>query len=233
MKRILVAVAVLLAVGFGILAVYRAVQIPQLPTAPPDGSRNAPRGELPMLAFSTGPDHHYLAVFGGDEGTATLLAPDGIRTLAPQQTASGARYADDRYLLWTKGRDLMFEVDGEPVPDVLITGRQAVLERHWKAGVLLVATGQEPDWFLTIGADGAELILGGYTERRAFATGVPDLPRGLAPGGTWTVGAPPLTAELAVVPGLCLDTMAGFPYPAAAELRFDGRTLRGCALGLR
>jgi hypothetical protein len=233
MKRALVVALVVVVVGFGILAVYRAVQIPQLPTAPSDLSRDRPRGALPMLAFEAGPDRHYLAVFGDDHESATLLGPAGIRTLTPRRAASGAKYADDEYLLWTKGKDLMFEIDGERVPDVRVTGRQGVLERHWQAGVLLVATGEEPDWFLTVRADGAELILGGYTERHDFVSGAPDLPHGLAPHGTWTLGEPPLTAELTVTPGLCLDTMAGFPYAAEAELRFGDRTLRGCALGLR
>lgn len=233
MKRVLIVIGALLAVGFGVRAVYRVVQIPQLPTAPQDGARPKPQDSLPMLAFATGPDVHYLALFERNSHTVTLLTADGPRTLRAQPAASGAKYADDRYLLWTKGEDLIFEIDGQHVADTRLTGRQTVLERHWRAGALLVAAGQEPGWFLTVGPDSAELVMAGYTEPQRFATGVPELPRGFAPSGSWTLGTPPHAALLVMQPGPCLDTMSGEPYPGSAELRIDGRALRGCAVGLR
>ena len=233
MKRVVIVAVALLFVFYGIRATYRAVSVPQLPTAPVETATPRPRGPLPMLAFAAGPDARYLAVFHRDDHTATLLTADGPRQLQATPAASGARYEGQGCMLWTKGEDITLEIDGQPVPETRVTGRQAVLERHWRDGVLLLATGQEPDWFLTVGADGAELIIGGYDERHELATGVPDLPAGLVPSGTWTLGTAPDTATLTIEANPCADTMSGAPYPATARLEFGGRSFDGCALGLR
>ncbi|MCB1183060.1 MliC family protein [bacterium] len=233
MKRVLLVIALVAVALVGVRAAYRAARVPQLPTAPAQGAPRPDPGPLPMQAFVSATGQHYLAVYDRENHTATLLDAVGTHALAPVRTASGARYEGDGRMLWTKGGEAILEIDGTPVAGLTVSGRQALLERHWRGGVTLLASGTEPDWFLAVRPDGAEFILGGYAERHELPAAEHDWPPGLAPAGRYVFGRGDGAAVLTITPGACLDAMSGEPYAAAASLAFDGRTWTGCALGLR
>jgi hypothetical protein len=68
------------------------------------------RGPLHLLAIYGGVDQYYLADYEPGSPRALLYTPDGVQDLTQQIAASGAKYAGGRYLLWTKGRDILLEV---------------------------------------------------------------------------------------------------------------------------
>ncbi|MBK7703766.1 MAG: MliC family protein [bacterium] len=106
------------------------------------------RGPLHLLAIYGGVDQYYLAEYEPDSPKAILYAPDGVQELTQQIAASGAKYAGGRYMLWTKGRDIMLEVDGKRVEGCEVSGAQEILERCWAEATTsaLRATSRAGTW---------------------------------------------------------------------------------------
>ncbi len=184
-----------------------------------------------LLAFACGEDAPYLALHDPDTDTITLLTMTETRVLAHQVAASGARYGDDRYTLWTKGHDqILLEIDGQAVADCEPSGRQRVLAAAWQAGYVLRATGNEPFWALLISDESIRLDLLG---RPAVAF------TGLDPAeltdGTGEVARRTSAHDLRLLieAAPCRDTMSGEPSPHAVTVHLDGEVLRGCGLWLR
>ncbi len=187
------------------------------------------RGPLHLLAFGCGVDRYYLADYEPGSPTATLHAPDGAHTLTQQIAASGAKYAGGRYLLWTKGQDVMLEVDGQRVEDCTVSGQQQVLERSWAAGYHFHAFGNEPGWILDSGSHDTRVT----ADYGAIELQFPGIPvESLRDGAPILREAAGHVLRLRTSATPCQDDMMGYPGTMSVELELDGRKLNGCGVRL-
>lgn len=152
------------------------------------------------------------------DGDVPRLVVDGDRyELRAMESASGARYEavyDPTTHLWDKGDRATLTVRGEAWPECSVTR---------DAPDAIVARGNEPGWRLDLG-----------TTMRFFTEG--DSVEGTAPPAQYGGGVRRHVGTVAgrsvyitLTPRICRDTMAGMPFPFAAEVVISGRTFRGCA----
>jgi len=185
-----------------------------------------------VLAFDGVQSFKYLVHFRGPGQPATLYTRDEVHLLQPVPAASGARYQGERLMVWVKGDEVLFEVDGKRVGPCRVSGLQPILARAWLAGTRFWATGNEPSWNLVIGPERVALLTDlGETRREFPGLAAPELdPR--APFGKHVLKSGGHTLEIEILDGLCTDTMSGAPFPASVILRLDGEEMRGCGTGL-
>ncbi|MDO9170415.1 MAG: MliC family protein [bacterium] len=185
------------------------------------------RGPLHLLAIYGGVDQYYLADYEPGSPTATLHAPDGPQELTQQLAASGIKYAGGRYLLWTKGRDIMLEVDGQRVEGCEVSGGQEIMDRCWAEGFHFRASGNEPGWHLETGPGGTR-VTADYGELVLHFPGIPvESLRGGAPILREADGH---VLRLRTAASPCFNDMSGEPYPLSVEMELDGRSLSGCGV---
>ena len=185
------------------------------------------RGPLHLLAIYGGVDQYYLAEYEPDSPKAILYAPDGVQELTQQIAASGAKYAGGRYMLWTKGRDIMLEVDGKRVEGCEVSGAQEILERCWAEGYHFRASGNEPGWHLETGPRGT-LVTADYGELVLRFPGIPL--EGLRRGAPILREADGHVLRLRTTASPCFNGMSGEPSPLSVEMEPDGRTMNGCGV---
>ncbi|MBK6900419.1 MAG: MliC family protein [bacterium] len=185
------------------------------------------RGPLHLLAIYGGVDRYYLADYEPGSPRALLYAPDGVQELTQQIAASGAKYAGGRYLLWTKGRDIRLEVDGQRVEGCEVSGGQEILERCWAEGYHFRASGDEPGWHLQTGPGGTRVT----ADYGALVLDFPGIPvEGLRDGAPILREAGGHVLRLRTAASPCFNDMSGEPYPLGVEMELDGRTLYGCGV---
>lgn len=195
----------------------------------PGSAEPAPGGNLlHLLAFECGGDA-YLIDYDLAHDTATLWSAAGPRVLQHEVAASGARYGDDRVMVWTKGRDLVrLEVDGKAVDGCRVGARQRGLDEAWAGGYHFRAAGNEPFWLLLAGPD-------------SIVVKRPDHPDVRLPGVTTSEfhagqvvvrEAGGHTLHLSATKEMCLDGMSGWPSSAAVDVVLDGENYRGCGVWL-
>ncbi len=185
------------------------------------------RGPLHLLAIYGGVDRYYLADYEPGSPTATLYAPDGPQEITQQIAASGAKYAGGRYLLWTKGRDILLEMDGQRVEGCEVSGGQEILERCWAEGYHFRASGNEPGWHLETGPGGTR-VTADYGE---LVLGFPGIPvESLRDGAPIQREADGHVLRLRTSASPCFNDMSGEPYPMSVEMELDGRTMHGCGV---
>ncbi len=185
-----------------------------------------------ILAFDGVQTFKYLVQFQGAGRPATLFTHDEVHELQPVPSGSGARYQGERLMVWIKGDEVMFSVDGKNVGPCKVSGLQSILGRAWLAGTDFWASGNEPSWNLIIGQERVVLLTDQGETRHEFP-GIPASrldPR--HPSGTHHLEAGGHTLELEILDGLCTDTMSGAPFPASVILHLDGKEMRGCGTGL-
>jgi uncharacterized membrane protein/membrane-bound inhibitor of C-type lysozyme len=192
-------------------------------------------GPPQLLAFACGEAAPYLAVHDPAHDTVTLYTMDGVHVLTPQPAASGAKYAGERHLLWTKGQtSVRLEIDGEPLEGCEPSGRQRVLTAAYQGGFALRASGNEPFWTLLAGPQ--SIRLDGLNRPSASFAGLSESELGadgLAHGGVVEREAGPHRLRVTVTREHCLDTMSGEPSPLSVSVELDGETLRGCGVWLQ
>lgn len=156
--------------------------------------------------------------------SAQLLVGERRYDLRQVPAASGARYEaidDPRTTVWNKGERTTVTVGGEVWPE-------CVTEKAEKAAVATAAAaplrlrGNEPFWLVEIGSTlrlrTPESTLEGPAPQAQAGDGVRRYEGSLQ-------GRP---IAIAVRDQRCVDTMSGMPHPYTAEVRFDGRHLKGC-----
>jgi len=153
------------------------------------------------------------------DDAARLRVGEDIFALRRVPTASGAKYEaidDASMFVWNKGPQMTFSMRGESHPDCARIDREASAFR---------ARGNEPGWAVTIGADELELV----TQYGEVTTTVP-APEPQVTGERMVYQADTERGPLAVtiVPGPCIDSMSGMPYPRSVTVEFAGATLQGC-----
>ena len=197
------------------------------PCTPRSGVTAPERGPLHLLAIDAGGDSYYLAEYEPGSAKALLYAPDGVQELTQQIAASGAKYAGGRYLLWTKGRDIMLEVDGRRFEGCEVSGGQDVLERSWAEGFHFRASGNEPGWHLQTGPGGTR-VTADYGELVLDFPGIPV--ESLRDGAPVLREAGGHVLRLRTTASPCFNDMSGEPFPLSVEMTLDGRTMRGCGV---
>jgi uncharacterized membrane protein len=185
------------------------------------------RGPLHLLAFLDGVGQFYLAEYEPDSPRAILHTPDGTQEMTQQIAASGAKYAGGRYMLWTRGRDILLEVDGRRVEGCVVSGMQEVLERCWAEGYHFRASGTEPGWYLETGPRGT-LVTADYGELVLRFPGIPS--ESLRDGAPILREAEGHVLRLRTTTSPCFNGMSGEPSPLSVELQLDGRTMNGCGV---
>jgi len=140
--------------------------------------------------------------------------------LKPVPAASGARYeavGDPRTSVWNKGDRATVTVGGVAWPECEVQNTPAAA-----AASPLRLRGNEPFWLLEIGAR--------LTLRTPDSTLEGPAPQLQVRDGVrryeGTLQGRPISVE--AKPQRCADSMTGMPYPLTAEVRFDGRVMKGC-----
>ncbi len=192
------------------------------PVRVPAGEAAADLGVIPLapyqaIGFATRLRCGELALEAGFgvEGAILRIGPRVI-ALRPEETASGAKFtdpADPGTWLWSKGTEATVSLAGVTLPDCAPALPAA---DGWRA------TGQEPDWAVTV--RGGQISL---TRPDAAALEWPlPAPEAAGAGTLYRLGTD--GAVLTVFPELCRDTMTGMPYPDRVTLAEGGRILTGC-----
>ncbi len=149
--------------------------------------------------------------FSGD--SLRLRVGGRLLDLAPEVTASGAKFADGAGTsFWSKGNRAMVTLDGADLPECL-----PVIA----ATLPFVARGNEPGWVLTLthqglvysGQDGTKADLALPAATQTDAGTVFDSGEGLV---------------VTLIDALCRDTMTGMPHPFQVNLALEGQPLDGC-----
>jgi uncharacterized membrane protein len=187
------------------------------------------RGPLHLLAIYGGVDQYYLADYEPGSPRALLYTPDGVQDLTQQIAASGAKYAGGRYLLWTKGRDILLEVDGQRCEDCSVSGLQEILDRCWAQGYHFRASGDEPGWHLETGSGGTR-VTADYGQLVLDFPGIPV--ESLRDGAPILREAGGHVLRLRTAAEPCHNDMSGEPFPLSVEMELDGRKLNGCGVRL-
>lgn len=153
------------------------------------------------------------------DGTAQVTVNDDTFEMIAVRAASGTRYAmpdNAATTWWSHGERAMLVLDGRRLPECV---RPA-------ARMPLRARGNEPFWHLDIAADAVVLNGLGPSLTARF-----DAPHSDRAGATVRYRAATRDGraiEVLVDEQTCRDDMSGMPYPLAATVTLDGRTLRGC-----
>lgn len=194
------------------------------------GPAASPRAALSQEAearayvYRCGDDTRFLVWMMGDSVRVQHELESAVLPLA--RSASGARYARDGLVYWSKGNEARFETphgvfEGCP-------GQPA--ETPWEVSHLLGydfrAVGQEPGWVVQI--DEARMhVLADYGEVEFF-TEAPRPEETTEGTTTYRAGSERGEVVVAVREQPCEDVMSGEPFPFAVTLSFGGRTLDGC-----
>lgn len=185
-----------------------------------------------ILAFDGVQNFRYLVHFHDPGRAATLYTFGEVHELQAVPTASGARYQGDRLMVWVKGEEVLFEVDGKRVGPCKISGLQSILSRAWLAGTDFWASGNEPSWNLIIGQERVVLLTDQGQTRHEFPGLTRDRLDPRHPYGQYRLEADGHVLEIDIIDGLCGDTMSGAPFPASVLLRWNEQEWRGCGTGL-
>lgn len=205
---------------------------PDQGTPPPDpedtaGSQDPGLPRAEPIAWQCG-ERRLEAVFEG--ASVQLDLPERRLRLAQAESASGARYAGEGIVFWTKGSDqALLERDGEQVECQRVEGRSPWAEAR-ERGIGFRAVGNEPGW-------AAEVAMGEAPAMRLqldYGQRVLDFPLALplteengGPGFRGEVGG--TVGELRIRRGECIDGMSGERFGASAEVFVDGtRYAAGC-----
>lgn len=210
-----------------------AAQVPSqaVPPEPVRSAEDAPApaggaAQLEAYVFRC-PSGIDLQVFDAAEDGAIDAVLNGNRArLVRTAAASGARYADERLVVWMRAGEALLQRGS--VSETCTEDRRASLEADARRrGVKFRAIGQEPGWLLEVLRERIELRYD-YGQERAS---VPLPPRRVDPVSGASVYAARTEAhvlEVRITPLACSDVMSGESFPSTVEVRLDGREFRGC-----
>ncbi len=159
----------------------------------------------------------------------TELAFSGRKlTLPIAKSGSGARYADGKgNEFWNKGEQAMFTLAGEEKRDCEITEHASPWEDARDRGAVFRAVGQEPGWWVEIGAGDAYPLHAelDYGERKidiARTQGISSTP------GYGAKMADGTDVVLRTKQETCSDAMSGERFETSARLTVGDKVYEGC-----
>ena len=168
----------------------------------------------------------FTARFSGSQ--ASLWLPGRTLTLERVPAASGAKYATDGALFWSKGDQVTLELEGKSYRGCARSPARTPWEDARLRGVSFRAVGNEPGWSLELQPRERIAFSTDYGKTRV-ATPVPE-PRIESQPARATYQARSEAHELTLViePGPCRDSMSGETFEMQATVVLDGRVHRGC-----
>ncbi|MDZ7692967.1 MAG: MliC family protein [Balneolaceae bacterium] len=98
-------------------------------------------------------------VVKADTNDAWLFLPDTTIHLPRVRSASGARYATEDYLYWTKDTEAIIEVGNQSYGTCDLDKEEAVWQDARLRGATFRASGNEPGWYLEMFPDSTTIIL--------------------------------------------------------------------------
>jgi len=151
-------------------------------------------------------------------------------TLAP--SASGAKFAGEGVVYWSKGDEAMLAVPGETRQGCAVDWQATAWERAKFKGVQYRAVGNEPGWHLNIYPGERIVFVTDYGKsRHVFPLMEPEVDQErLVTVYETSNGEHRL--RVVIEGSECMDDMSGEAFSTRATVTFDGRTYRGCGRGL-
>lgn len=183
-----------------------------------------------VAAFDCEDGSYVVAEFRETNGDVVLFLPGETVFLPHVEAASGARYADDSTVFWTKGFEAVLERDGVGV-DCVKNGPASVIEKAKLGGADFWATGNEPGWTLELFSDRLVLVTN-YGELRIEAPVEPPVVDDAAGTAVFSSAGAEYEVTVMLRSGRCNDDMSGHEFETTVELVLDGRTYRGCGQAL-
>lgn len=183
------------------------------------------------VAYDCEDGSYVVAQFRQATDDVWLFLPSKTVLLPHVPAASGARYSDGTYTIWSKGREARVGREDGGSVSCVENRRRSIIEDAKLRGVDYWGTGNEPGWTLEIGPESTVLITNYGQERHELVTPAPledrenrrTTYRGTA-GGQEIV--------ITIVGRACNDDMSGESFETTVEVELDGRKLRGCGLPL-
>jgi membrane-bound inhibitor of C-type lysozyme len=163
-------------------------------------------------------------------GALVLFLPEQTLHLRRVPSASGAKYANEGVVFWTKGGEARLE-RGDAARPCRENRVASIWEDAKLRGVDFRAVGNEPGWVLEIGPQ--EIVFEyDYGESRATFPLVAPRVDPDARRSVYTL-LPDGSAHVAIEGRRCLDSMADEPaYEATVEVVLGTRRFRGCGRAL-
>lgn len=159
-------------------------------------------------------------------GEMALWLEDRYLVLPQVRAASGTKYAEGDVVFWSKGQDVMLEVDGVHYRDCKLNQLRVPWEDARRRGVSYRAIGTEPGWVVEIREGGTILFKGDYG---ATVLLFPEAQQHEQDGvRVYAAESAGHSLKVSVDDRFCSDTMADVEYPSTATVELDGRRYSGC-----
>lgn len=163
----------------------------------------------------------------GSDDLLQLELPTGPQTLRPAPAASGARYLGDGLEFWSKGQNASVRINAKPPRQCRTNPPAAIWESARRRGVLLRAVGNEPGWYLEIGAE--KIIYAGQYGQHVLVFPFDSSMISHQQASTlYRTANPGNQLEAKVETGDCFDTMSGEKLTRRVTLQLNQHTFYGC-----
>ena len=164
-------------------------------------------------------------------GEMALWLDDRYLVLSQVRAASGTKYVEGDVTFWSKGHDVMLEVDGQRFSDCKLNRARVPWEDARRRGVSFRAVGNEPGWVVEVRDARNILFKGDYGATVLLFTDpvMTSEEEGVRQYSAQTAGH---KLRLHIDDAFCRDSMADIEYPATVTLEVDGRSYRGCGRDL-
>ena len=183
-----------------------------------------------VAAFDCDDGSYVVVEFREDSDDVALFLPGETVFLPHVEAASGAKYADDGVIFWSKGQEAMLKLGGVTVSCVK-NGPASVIERAKLGGADFWATGNEPGWTLELFPDHLVLVTN-YGEMRIEAPLGEPIVDQAARSTVFQAVSDDHEIEVVLQAQRCADDMSGHRFQTTVELVLDGRSYRGCGQAL-
>ncbi|KZX60372.1 hypothetical protein A3709_12345 [Halioglobus sp. HI00S01] len=159
-------------------------------------------------------------------GEMAIWLEDRYLVLSQVRAASGSKYVEGDVMFWSKGHDVLLEVDGIRYSDCSLNPQRAPWEDARRRGVDFRAVGNEPGWVVEV-RDGQNILFKG--DYGATVLLFPDPAKSATGNGSeYTAQSGKHSLRLTIEDAFCADTMADIEYPTTVQLVVDGRSYAGC-----
>jgi uncharacterized membrane protein/membrane-bound inhibitor of C-type lysozyme len=171
-------------------------------------------------------DAEFVTRVEGD--VAWLFSSTGTLRLPRVRSASGAKFENDRAMLWSKGEEALIKVAGVNHVNCRNNRRCAVWEDAKLRGADFRGVGNEPGWVLEISERTRITYLGDYGQTRLELRSGPPVENDAARQVRYTASDDTHRMSVVIEAASCRDSMSGEEFSSRVTVNLDGRELRGC-----
>jgi uncharacterized membrane protein len=165
------------------------------------------------------------------KGGIYLFLPDRTLDLAHVPSGSGARYGDGEVEFWTKGPEATLDRGDGTAVHCTENRRASIIADARFRGMDFWGVGNEPGWRLEVGSDMILLVTNYGEDEYDFPTPEPSVDvRNRTT--VYDVSAAGHSLRLEIRDTECFDDMSGERFESVVLLELDGRSYRGCGVGL-